>query len=108
MKLELTEIHWLDDDRQLSLNELTELSGLTMNDVQRMVDCGLLAPIEAADAQPAFAATSLAAARSAARLRADFELDAQGMTLALALLERIHALEEELQHLRARMPRAPF
>jgi chaperone modulatory protein CbpM len=105
MKLELTEIHWLDDERHLSLEELTDLSGLTANDVRRMMDCGILAPLETADAQPEFTSASLIAARSAARLRSDFELDAQGMTLALALLGRIHALEHELQRLRARMPR---
>ena len=105
MKLELTEIHWLDDGRQLSMDELVELSGLTSDDVHRMIDCGVLAPLDAAGNQPAFTASSLTAARSAARLRADFELDVQGMTLALALLERIHALEDELQRLRARTPR---
>lgn len=108
MKLELTEIHWLDDGRQLSLQELTELSGLTTSDLQRLIDCGVLAPLESAGPQPAFTVASLAAARSAARLRADFELDVQGMTLALALLERIHALEDELQRVRARMPHPLF
>ena len=105
MKMQLTEIHWLDDGRQVSLQELTELSGLAVEDLQRMIDCGVLAPLESADADPAFAAASLSAARTAARLRSDFELDAQGMTLAVALLERIRSLEVELRRLRALIPR---
>jgi chaperone modulatory protein CbpM len=50
---------------------------------------------------------ALQAARTAARLRGDFEVDARGLALAMALLRRIEDLEEELCGLRARMPRVP-
>lgn len=43
-------------------------------------------------------------ARSASRLRKDFDLDAQGLALAVALLERVRDLEEQLRDLRARIP----
>jgi hypothetical protein len=37
-------------------------------------------------------------------LRKDFELDPQGLALAVALLERVRDLEEQLRDLRARIP----
>jgi chaperone modulatory protein CbpM len=50
-------------------------------------------------------AAALHAARTAHRLQADFELDVQGLALALRLLERVSELETQLQSLRARSPR---
>jgi chaperone modulatory protein CbpM len=43
-------------------------------------------------------------ARTAFRLRHDFELDEQGLAVALALLERVRDLEAELDALRAQLP----
>ena len=40
-------------------------------------------------------------ARTACRLRDDFELDTRGLAVALRLLERVRALEEEIARLRA-------
>ena len=50
------------------------------------------------------ALSGLALARTACRLRRDFDLDAGGLALALRLLERIRGLEAQLEALRARMP----
>ena len=43
-------------------------------------------------------------ARSARRLRRDFDLDPLAVALVVALLERVRDLEEELRDLRARLP----
>lgn len=40
----------------------------------------------------------------ARRLRDDFELDRAGLALALRLMQRIDALEQEIVRLRARLP----
>jgi chaperone modulatory protein CbpM len=40
-------------------------------------------------------------------LRTDFELDAQGLALALTLLNRIHGLEAQLRDLSAQLPHRP-
>jgi hypothetical protein len=37
-------------------------------------------------------------------LRNDFELDTEGLAVALALIERIGSLESELRELRAQLP----
>jgi chaperone modulatory protein CbpM len=43
-------------------------------------------------------------ARTACRLRDDFELDTSGLSVALTLLQRVRTLEEELARLRAQFP----
>ena len=51
-----------------------------------------------------FPAASLGRLRSLRRLREDFELDQEGLSVALALLERIDGLERELRAMRALLP----
>jgi len=46
-------------------------------------------------------------ARTACRLRTDFELDAPGLALALTLHGRIHDLEAQLRELSALYPHRP-
>jgi chaperone modulatory protein CbpM len=105
VKFELTEAVWLDDRGAVSLVELSECSGLTENDVRDLVDLGAIQPLDPDAYEPRFAARCISAARAARRLRDDFELDSHGVALALALLERVEALENALQHLDARLPR---
>ncbi len=65
----------------------------------------MLAPIDSDARHWTFSADRLVVARSAFRLRRDFELDPHGVALAVALLERVRDLEEELRDLRAKLPR---
>ena len=105
MRIELTELVWLDEQRDLTLSELAELSGFSESELQELSACGAIAPIDPEAAQPRFGAQCIVAVRTAYRLRNDFELDTQGLGVALALLERIGALEAELKELRAQLPR---
>ncbi len=89
MTVEFTEAVWLEDRGKLTLVEL-----------------GALAPLDARARDLSFAPTCIAAARTACRLRHDFELDSAGLALVLTLIERVHELEVDLQRLRARLPRA--
>ncbi|MDD5276701.1 MAG: chaperone modulator CbpM [Methylovulum sp.] len=107
MKVELTEVRWLDQHYQLSLADLSALSGLPKADLLELVDYGIFVPIDPKAAEQAFHADCLVAARTACRLRRDFDLDTQGLALALTLLERIHELEAQLSDLRARVPGHP-
>jgi chaperone modulatory protein CbpM len=99
---------WLDEGYMLSLSELCELSGLSESELRSLVECGAIAPVDPAARDWAFGADLLVVARSACRLRRDFELDSQGLALAVALLERVRDLEEELRELRARFPSSSF
>ena len=104
MTIELTEILMLDQHYELSWTDLAELSELTEPELRELVDCGVITPIDPNSAEQTFSANSLAVARTACRLRNDFELDMPGLVLALTLLDRIHDLEAQLCELRAHMP----
>ncbi len=105
MRVELTEVHWLDRHYELSLPELAELSGLSEAELRELVDCGAMVPVDPSATPWTFRADSIATARTACRLRADFELDAPGLALVLGLLDRIHDLEAQLRDLNAQLPR---
>jgi chaperone modulatory protein CbpM len=105
MTVEYTEVHWLDAHQSLTLAELAELSGLSATELGELVDCGVLRPLDLTAAGPSFGAQCLAAARTAARLRADFDLQPSGLALALTLLERVHDLEAQTRSLQALLPR---
>jgi chaperone modulatory protein CbpM len=114
---ETTEVLWLDEHHELSSTELVTLSGLSSAELQHLIDCEAILPIAAAKpvvvepaaevdlAQARFSAQCLALARTASRLRNDFDLDLNGLALTLRLLSRVHELETELRHLRAQRPR---
>jgi len=105
MRVELTEVLWLDQQHELSLLQLAQLSGLPEALLAELVDYGAIMPVDPSAAQRTFHADCVVAARTACRLRNDFELDAQGLALALTLLERVHELEAEVRELRAQTPR---
>ena len=102
MKIE--QAMWLHEQHELLLEELCELSGLSETELRELVDYGVLAPIDSSAQHWTFTADRLIVARSARRLRRDFDLDPHGVALAVALLERVHDLEAELRDLRAKLP----
>jgi len=104
MRIELTELVWLEEHRELNLAELAELSGLSEAELHELENCGAIAPVDPGAAERTFGAECIVAARAAFRLRNAFELDAQGLAVALALLDRVSALETELRDLRAQLP----
>lgn len=99
---ESTEMIWFEH-HVLSLPELAELSGLPRAVLEELLDCGAIAPLDQST-ELRFGAVALSTARTARRLRADFELDVEALALALGLLERVTALEAQLQELRAKLP----
>ena len=107
MRIELSEITWLDEHRELTLGELAELSGLSEVELRALEDCGAIEPLDPESPTRTFGGHCIIVARTAFRLRRDFELDEQGLAVTLALLERVRALEAELDTLRAKLPRIP-
>jgi chaperone modulatory protein CbpM len=100
----LVEAVWLNDIALCSLDELAEFSGLSHDELAELVAIGAIEPDR--DSAPAyvFRAQTIVLARTARRLRDDFELDTRGVGLALKLLERVRDLEEEIARLRAQTP----
>lgn len=105
MRVELTEAVWLDERGALTLVELSECSGLSEAELRDLVELGALAPLDPDAAELGFGTRCIVAARTACRLRKDFELDLHGLALVLTLLERVEGLEAEVRHLRANLPR---
>ena len=71
---------------------------------KELEDSGAIAPVDPDAATQTFSADYLVLARTACRLRNDFELDTRGLAVALTLLDRVRALETELRELRAQLP----
>jgi chaperone modulatory protein CbpM len=104
MRIEITEATWLDESVEFSLTELAELSGLPAELLRQLVEYEALAPSDPSAAVPTFKAHCLFDARTAHRLREDFDLEAPGLALALALLERVRELESRLKAVECLLP----
>ena len=98
MKVELTELTWIDERVEFSLDELAERTHLAQAEILELIDCGAISTSDG---------RALESARTAARLRSDFEVNLQGVALAMTLLRRITELEAQLRALRARLPHTP-
>src|SRR4051812_12980562 len=96
MRVEVTEVSWVEQQGEYSLEELAERSALAPAQLEVLIDTGVITSRDH---------RALQAARTAARLLGDFEVDLHGVALAIALLRRIDELEAELSLLRARAPR---
>ncbi len=101
-----TEVWWLDEQRVVSLTELVEISGLGEAELLELVSTGALPARDTSEGRMVFSARVVTMARTACRLRDDFELDTHGLAVALRLLERVRDLEGEITRLRAQLPRA--
>lgn len=105
MGIELTEVRWLTEHHDLSVTQLAELSGLSETEIHELADQGAIVPVDPDAVERTFDAQCIIVARTACRLRDDFDLNTQGVALALTLLDRVHELEAQLRELRARLPR---
>ncbi len=108
MKIEIADAQSLNERTIVTLEELVELSGLSSELLIKLVDYGALAPVEpqheTRPAQWRFSSECVVAVRTVSRLRGDFDLDANALSVALLLLERIRVLETRLQALQCQLP----
>ncbi|MEO6917781.1 MAG: chaperone modulator CbpM [Collimonas sp.] len=116
MASQLVEAVWLNDADACSLDELAEYSGLSQAELAELVALGAIESEKASEITPeaepsrstaagyVFRSQTIVVARTARRLRDDFELDIQGLAMALNLLHRIQALEARLAAADARLP----
>jgi chaperone modulatory protein CbpM len=102
MKPEIVEAVDLDESVVITLAQLVEQSDLPEMELRALVDEGALTPIDAQAASWTFTASWVVVARTAGRLRRDFELDAHSLSVVLRYAQRVEALEAELRALRAR------
>lgn len=97
MNIYVAETIWLNESDACSLEHLAERSGLSQAELLDLVDSGVITPVNADPVHQVFQTQQIVIARTARRLRDDFELDARGLALALNLLHRIHELEAKLK-----------
>ena len=101
MKIERTEVVWLEARSDYTAHDLADMSGLPSELLRELIDCGAL-PTTGEPGITHFHAESIALVRTARRLRDDFELDVNGLAVALSLLRRMKALEADLAEAQAR------
>jgi len=102
MNPEFAEAVALDERDTLTLSQLVEVSDLPEDELRALVDYGALTPIDPVATTWTFTASWVVVARTAGRLRRDFELDAYSLSVVLRYAQRVETLEAELRALRAR------
>lgn len=102
MTIRTVEAVWLNTSDICSLEHIVEVSGLARNDILDLVETGVLTPSNDDPHNYFFHTECIVVARTARRLRDDFELDPQGLALAMRLLGRIKELETELSSVHSR------
>jgi chaperone modulatory protein CbpM len=103
MNVEIAEAITLDEQGLVTLDQLVEAADLPAEELRALVDYGALAPVDPAAASWTFTASYVVVARTAGRLRRDFELDAHSLSVVLRYVQRVEALEAELRALHARL-----
>ena len=93
----------MDTITEVSWTQLVSACGLPEGEVRELVRYGALIPRNPDAPVWTFEARWLVVARTASRLRRDFELDAHGVCVVLSFVERIDSLESELRRLRAQL-----
>ena len=102
MNVEIVEAVTLDEHGFVTLDQLALAAELPVEELRALVDYGALAPVDPAATSWTFTASWVVVARTAGRLRRDFELDAHSLSVVLRYVQRVEALEAEVRALRAR------
>ncbi len=86
----------LDEETEISLGELCRVCEVTAETVLELVEEGIVDPA-AAGRNWRFRAVSIRRVRCAVRLQRDLGVNAAGAALALALLEELETVREQLR-----------
>ena len=87
----------LDERTLVTVTELTEVCGLSLEQVRSMVSEGMLHPRGAAPEQWHFTGIEVRRTRRALRLQRDLELNLAGAALALDLLDEVEWLRRRVR-----------
>ena len=89
----------LEDDEELSLQELCSACELSESQVVEMVEYGVIDPVGGEPAKWRFVGVSLRRVRITRNLQRDLGVNTPGAALALELLEELEELRARLQRL---------
>ncbi len=93
----------LDERSCITFVELQRASGLSETEITELVEIGVFEQATRDSVSWVFSSRCISQARTALRLRDDFELNTQGVALALTYLERIRELEGRLHELECQL-----
>ena len=94
----------LDASETVTMAELCHTCGMTVTELEELIEFGALVPLETPVEGPVFSAEWVVPLRGAARLRSDFDLDVFTVGLLLGHLQRIDELEKRVRSLEAQLP----
>jgi chaperone modulatory protein CbpM len=103
MSTPLSESVWLNDVDVCQVEYLAEVSGLSIEEIEDLIDTDVIKPVDAGTPTRMFQLRYVVTVKTARRLRDDFELDRRGLALALSLLQRIDELQTEIHATKARL-----
>lgn len=106
MNVEFSQWTLLGDQAVCSAQHLAEISGLSDLELDELIECGVIVPVDITSRSLSFYLRHVVTANTARRLRDDFELDRNGLALAMTLMRRMVGLQEELDRMRARIAHA--
>lgn len=92
---------WLNETDFCRIEYLAEVSGLSMEEIEDLIENGVITPAEPSAEPRVFQLHCVVTVKTARRLRDDFQLESHGLTLALTLLRRISDLQATLNALQA-------
>ena len=93
----------LDALTEISWTQLVGACAIPEVELRELVAYGVLVPRDPDAPTWTFEAHSLVVARTASKLRHDFELDPHAVSVVLSYLERIEQLRSEIRGLRAQL-----
>jgi chaperone modulatory protein CbpM len=92
----LSDSTWLNDADLCPLEHLANVSGLSIEEVEDLVATDIIEGVDGDTSVRMVHIRHVVTVRKARGLRDDFELNQQGVALAMVLLRRIEVLEDEL------------
>ncbi|HSN79325.1 MAG TPA: chaperone modulator CbpM [Rhodoferax sp.] len=103
MSQESMECFSLDASTTVTLSELAECCGMSIAELDELMDYKALVPLTSTP-ERAFSAQWVVPLRTAVKLRADFDLDLFTVAILLGQLVQIELLERQVQSLQALVP----
>jgi len=92
-----------EDPDQLTLSEVASLVGTTRETIEYYVEIGLVEPVSRIGAQLLFDPSALRRLRAIGRLRRDLGANVSSLGLIMDLVDRIRALQREIEVLREKL-----
>ena len=106
MSAESQDIVWLDARTTVTQAELAGICGLSVDEIEELVDYGVLRSLDGAPLARSFSAGCVQSLREASALRERFDLDVFVVGLLFSQFEQIARLEQQVRALQVHVPHA--